>query len=777
MSLANLRFINLKKALLVSIALVLLIEIPVGAVVVPEDFYSDSNIQFYDPNACSPGGESTNSTPAASGGVDYDNSQSADTNYEVSVETDGADGPAGGDGNHLSETSYGHNLGWKTHFVALNPEWDKIDQHKLKLGDVVKISWKGKTVFAIWGDNHSGGGVHTEVSLSVKKSLGAGSSAATGFGTKSNPVKFTIYPNTHQKINGNPPSKALIDQVGSSASGVSASESSSSGSSESAASCCPTATDSSSITSGDVGGDTDIEKVYNKLISLGLSAKAAAGIAGNTVYESGGASPTSEDLNPKSTNGTHWGIVQWDSGRWGGLVDFAGKKKFDLLKQAEYIMKELNGDYKSVKTEMEAAPTAAAAARIANAKYEITGMQEGRAQAAEHIYDKYGEGNTAQAATVSSQACACQDPDAATSGGPIANPQNLEDFVKSYADSALAAAKAEGIPYDAMLAQIALESGLPLSELASKYNNFGGIKFNGQGKATPPMRTYEEGQGYIMARFRAFDSPQEGLVQQAKFFTENSRYSKALKYPRNARQFIREVAKAGYATDSQYASKVIAMLGQVEKILTSNGKPLSKDVQPDASHGPDQSDDATTTVDCASAVNGAVVDGFAFPVGGLKKSEVGTNSAMPCGNLTGGCHHDGSSAFDIGKGNNGILVAGSKGLPVYAIEDGTITMYNPAYNFGGKSFSGCPTYQLKGKSGWVYWYGHTANTSIRAGSKVKAGEKIAEIGASRCTGTAGTEEHLHIDRGKPKGHPGGSVSARDPSINKLMNKLWEALPQ
>ncbi|MEK7621075.1 MAG: hypothetical protein AAB395_01850, partial [Patescibacteria group bacterium] len=212
----GLRAIKLQKILLLSIVSLLLIETPVSAVEVPYDFYSDSNIQFYDPSACDPsGGSNQQQDSAAIGeGVDYANTKSADPGYEVSVETDGSDPNPGGDSNHLSETSYGHNLGWKTHFVALNPEWDEIDKNKLKLGDVVKITWKGRTVFAIWGDNHSGGGVHTEVSLSVKKDIGAGSSAATGFGSKSDPVKFTIYPDTHQKIHGSPPSQSLIDQIG-----------------------------------------------------------------------------------------------------------------------------------------------------------------------------------------------------------------------------------------------------------------------------------------------------------------------------------------------------------------------------------------------------------------------------------------------------------------------------------------------------------------------------------------------------------------------------------
>lgn len=174
-----------------------------------------------------------------------------------------------------------------------------------------------------------------------------------------------------------------------------------------------------------------------------------------------------------------------------------------------------------------------------------------------------------------------------------------------------------------------------------------------------------------------------------------------------------------------------------------------------------------------SGDGGEVIDGFAFPVGSLKKSEVGTNNGMPCRNLSKGCHHDGTSAFDIGKGvgSSGILGQHSKGLPVYAIEDGKITNYNQTY----MGISGCPTYQLKGESGWVYWYGHTTGTNIRVGSKVKAGQKIAEIGPSKCTGN-GSMPHLHIDRGTPKGANGGSMGSRDPSLNEVINNLWEALP-
>lgn len=311
-----------------------------------DDFYSESNIQFYDPNACDPNGGSGNPDDTATTpgeGVDYDNTKSADTGYEVSVETDGADGSAGGDGNHQGETSYGHDLGWKTHFVALNPEWDEISKNKIQLGDVVKITWKGKTVFAIYGDNHSGGGVHTEVSLSVKKDLGAGSSAATGFGSKSDPVKFTIYPDTHQKIHGNPPTQTLIDQVGSEASGVSAG-----GTSSTTTGGCVCSNQSTGVTTT-LEGATREEKVWNYFIAKSLSPEQTAGIMGNMSQESGFdplniQDPAGRTRDPSSIS-AGWGIIQWTPGsKIIGIAKTANIKNpiYELATQLDIVWWHMN---------------------------------------------------------------------------------------------------------------------------------------------------------------------------------------------------------------------------------------------------------------------------------------------------------------------------------------------------------------------------------------------------------------------------------------------------
>lgn len=570
------------------------------------------------------------------------------------------------------------------------------------------------------------------------------------------------------------------------------------------AGCCPVG--SSAPGNASLVGSNNVEKTFNFFKSQGLTDIQAAAIIGNLSQES---SPEIEPMlieggrkskDPRDAGGGGYGIVQWTPGA--KVLDVAKNYNIkgpihELETQLQIVIAEMKGTsppgHKNIMKDFKKINNLEEAVVFFQDKYEAPGIPHtsNRINFAKEALQKYGSGDVASSgATTDTAGCTCQDP--ASSVGQLsgANPKNLSEFVKKYADSALAAAKRAGIPYDAMLAQIAHESGLPLSQLAAKYNNFGGIKYTGEGKSTPPMATQEAGQGTIMARFRAFDTAEEGLYEQAMFFVNNSRYRKALNYPRNPSRFIDEVARAGYATDPSYASKVKAMLKEVQRELRKQGKPLSREVQPERQpSGGDLSDSPVNSADCSGVSGGVVIDGFAFPVGGLKKNEVGANNPLPCrkaageeGNKgsKGGCHHEGTAAFDLGRaGSGGILGNKSEGLPVYAIEDGTIRNFRTTYN----GIAGCPSYQLKGKSGWWYWYGHTKKATLKEGKKVEAGEKIAEIGPSKCSGvdpndarTTKTPPHLHIDRGSPKGHYGGSPSARDSSINELINKLWEALP-
>lgn len=155
-------------------------------------------------------------------------------------------------------------------------------------------------------------------------------------------------------------------------------------------------------------------------------------------------------------------------------------------------------------------------------------------------------------------------------------------------------------------------------------------------------------------------------------------------------------------------------------------------------------------------------DGYSWPID-LTKSEV-TNWGSPwCRH---GCHHDGTPAMDITKKGFGDSVAGTA---EFAIIDGTISNLH-IYN----GISGCYSLQLIGSDGWHYYYTHFRSPAVQSGDKVKAGQKTGEVGERKCTGN-GSDPHLHIDRGSPKGHVGGQECCRDPGFEDLMDSLYDQL--
>lgn len=153
---------------------------------------------------------------------------------------------------------------------------------------------------------------------------------------------------------------------------------------------------------------------------------------------------------------------------------------------------------------------------------------------------------------------------------------------------------------------------------------------------------------------------------------------------------------------------------------------------------------------------------YAFPVQ-LAQNEVSNGFTWPCPSK---CHHDGSDAFDLFRT---IMGDSSVGVGVVAITDGEIKRFNNSY----AGVDGCQAFQLVGKDGYWYWYGHVQAASINEGASVTAGQVIAEIGRRACTGN-GSLPHLHIDRGI-KGTYGGNVGTRDPGFTDVMNELWQRL--
>ncbi len=145
--------------------------------------------------------------------------------------------------------------------------------------------------------------------------------------------------------------------------------------------------------------------------------------------------------------------------------------------------------------------------------------------------------------------------------------QTAEEFVKRLSPLAAQAAKELGVEPKVILAQAALESGWGRSVIknangSNTYNLFN-IKADKtwQGKQAQ-VSTLEFDQGVVKkvnAGFRSYGSFEESFKDYVDFIKSNPRYGDALKKVGNAGQYMRELQRAGYATDPRYAAKVMSI--------------------------------------------------------------------------------------------------------------------------------------------------------------------------------------------------------------------------
>jgi len=106
-------------------------------------------------------------------------------------------------------------------------------------------------------------------------------------------------------------------------------------------------------------------------------------------------------------------------------------------------------------------------------------------------------------------------------------------------------------------------------------NNLFGIKANlaSQPSVTSATSEFIDGEKLtIDQQFRSYQSIGESISDFSRFLRNNPRYEEALMHADNPEQFISKVHEAGYATDPDYANKVIAALQQLENITTLSGK-------------------------------------------------------------------------------------------------------------------------------------------------------------------------------------------------------------
>ncbi len=67
--------------------------------------------------------------------------------------------------------------------------------------------------------------------------------------------------------------------------------------------------------------------------------------------------------------------------------------------------------------------------------------------------------------------------------------------------------------------------------------------------------------------FRKYDTPEGSFTDHACFFFTYNRYAKALEVKHDPNRFAEEIAKAGYATDPNYANTLKSIIKMIEKNL------------------------------------------------------------------------------------------------------------------------------------------------------------------------------------------------------------------
>lgn len=137
------------------------------------------------------------------------------------------------------------------------------------------------------------------------------------------------------------------------------------------------------------------------------------------------------------------------------------------------------------------------------------------------------------------------------------------DFMAAIGPSARVSAKTTRIPASFTVAEAALESGWGASQLAVKGMNLFGIKADSSWHGptlTMQTREYVNDQWVMVpAVWRKYSDWLGSISDHAQFLISNPRYKLAFKCT-NGPAFARAVAAAGYATDPDYASKIIAII-------------------------------------------------------------------------------------------------------------------------------------------------------------------------------------------------------------------------
>lgn len=159
---------------------------------------------------------------------------------------------------------------------------------------------------------------------------------------------------------------------------------------------------------------------------------------------------------------------------------------------------------------------------------------------------------------------------------PDISKENFFSVLKEFASDA---ARKLGVDKRVLLAQAALETGwgqfISKGAEGASSNNLFNIKSSSawQGDSVNVVTLeYQDGVAQKeRASFRSYQSYEDSFNDYVNFITSNPRYKNALAQASDSEAYLTELQRAGYATDPEYANKILQLLRQPE--FADEGQP------------------------------------------------------------------------------------------------------------------------------------------------------------------------------------------------------------
>lgn len=150
--------------------------------------------------------------------------------------------------------------------------------------------------------------------------------------------------------------------------------------------------------------------------------------------------------------------------------------------------------------------------------------------------------------------------------------EKYQQYINQYKDIAIEQMQRWGIPASITLAQGLFESGAGQSRLAVKGNNHFGIKCNGWDGRKIYQDDDTDGEC-----FRAYESVYQSYEDHSRFLANGKRYASLFNYETtDYRAWAKGLKAAGYATNPQYANKLIELIQLYKLYQYDNAKEYDK---------------------------------------------------------------------------------------------------------------------------------------------------------------------------------------------------------